>query len=86
MTQEQFLPYHNYHIQFRLNNGAEMSGVLFFNHMSAMEHKPHTSYFYIPTLNMIEWKHAEKDKDEVRMKNLRGEIDISNIIWARRLQ
>jgi hypothetical protein len=86
MTHEEFIPYHNYHIRFRLTNGVEMSGVLTMNFKSHIEHKPDTLYEYIPTSNMIEWKQAEKDNDSKKKKILQGEIDISDIVWAERLR
>ena len=86
MTHQEFIPYHNYHIRFRLIDGTELSGVLTMNFMSAMENKPDTLYHYISTRNMIEWKKAEKVKDQEKMNSLQDEIDISKIIWAERLK
>jgi hypothetical protein len=34
---------------------------------------------------MIEWKQAEKLKDQAKMNSLQAEIDILKIIWAERV-
>lgn len=85
MTAYEFIPYHNYHIIFGLSNGIANSGVLFANFSNPLRHKPHTLYTFIPTRNMIEWRDAERDKDEFKMKILQSEIDISDIVWAKRV-
>jgi hypothetical protein len=85
MKEIEFFPYHNRHIIFRLQNGTELSGVLF---DSTNTRKPNTSrtiYTFVPTSNMIAWKKAEKEDDQKKMRSLESEIDIKDIIWAQRL-
>lgn len=85
MTESEFIPYHNFHIEFKLDEGTKLSGVL----VDPMNHnetkKARTIYDFIPTTNMIDWKQAEQNGDKAKMKELQGEIDIVKIVWAQRL-
>ena len=77
MSEVDFFPYHNRHIIFKLNDGTELSGVLF-DSMTG-----DTNYTFVATKNMIAWKKAERDADA--RKKLESQIDIENIVWAERL-
>jgi len=85
MTEIEFFPYHNRHIVFKLRNGTELSGVLTDPRNQHATDRPETVYTFIATRNMVGWKKAERDGDEDRMRNLEGEIDLTEIIWAERL-
>ena len=84
MTKSDFFPFHNFHIEFKLNNGMKLSGVVVdpMNHQKT--NKPSTMYDYIPVKSMIEWKHAEQNGDKKTMELLQKEIDIVDIVWAQR--
>ena len=79
MTPIEFGPYSDYHIWFKLTDGRELSGVVL---LPSEQKKAYTLYDFIPTANMIEWKLAEKKENKEMMNRLRGEIDITNIVWA----
>lgn len=85
MTESEFFPYHNFHIEFKLDDGTKLSRVL----VDPMNHnetkKVRTVYDFIPTTNMIAWKQAEQNGDNVKMKELCGQLDIVKIVWAQRL-
>lgn len=85
MTELEFFPYHNRHIVFKMKNGSELSGVLTDPTNNHETGKSRTIYTYVSTNNMRAWKLAKERKDEERMKQLQGEIDITNIVWAQRL-
>lgn len=82
MTAIEFFPYSDTHIRFKLTDGRELSGVL----LSTEDKKSDTIYPFIPTTNMIEWKHAKQKNDNEKMKKLQSEIDIKNIVWAVRIK
>lgn len=86
MTESEFFPYHNFHIEFKLDDGTKLSGLLSdpMNHNETK--KTRTIYDFIPTINMIAWKQAKQNGDNVKMKELQGEIDIVKIVLVRRLQ
>jgi hypothetical protein len=85
MTSIELFPYHNRHIRFGLSTGVELSGVI----VDAMKFRDEKSgknmYTYIATGNMVEFKEAESKADIERMKQLKSEVDINDIIWAERL-
>lgn len=84
MNQQEFLPFHNYHISFKIYDRTEGSGVLIIPTEYNAAKRP-TVHTYIPTSNLIEWKEAEKVKDIGKMNALQGEIDIETIASATRL-
>jgi len=86
MTFLEFLPFENYHIRFKLEDGTELSGVLVGSINALEERINQTSYDFIPTRNMIDWKQAEQKNDKEQMKSLQGKIDITNIVWVERLK
>jgi len=84
MTVQEFVPFHNYHIKFRLADGEELSGAVTFR-PTIEANKPLTIYNFVPTKNMIEWKKAHDNNDQDKINNLQEDIDISNVVWAERL-
>lgn len=82
MNHIEFLPYHNRHIRFQLQNGRTHSGVITVLGDQSDFSKPDTIYSFIPTHNMIPWKKAEEEKDQDKMNSLESEIDIADIKWA----
>jgi len=85
MTQEEFFPYHNRHIVFKLNDGQELSGVLMDPMNSFETGKPSTVYRFVPTNKMIEWKIADRSNNYEMMKIIEKDLDISLITWAQQL-
>lgn len=85
MTELEFFPYHNHHIVFKMNDGRELSGVLIDPTNNHETGKSRTIYTYISTDNMRAWKLADEKKDKERMKQLQDEIDVTDIVWAQRL-
>jgi len=85
MTPIEFSSFHNYHIRFRMKDGTELSGVVV-NTLDVKPQRSATLYAFISTNQMIDWKQAEKDHDSQKMKDLQGEVDIGNIIWAERIK
>ena len=86
MTYLEFFPYHNYRIRFKLTYGKELSGVIFepMNHQERK--KPDTVYEFVPERNIAEWGKAEQKGDKEKKKSLQDEIDITNIVWAERME
>ncbi len=85
MTEDEFFPYHNKHIVFRLKNGDELSGVLIDPMNSGQTGKPRTTYRYIRTSELRDWKRAEDRNDRERMRSLETDLDLGEIVWAQRL-
>lgn len=85
MIELDFVPYHNCHIEFRLSDGTELSGVLFDSMNSHETEKPRTVYQYVQSKNIVEWKQAEKTADKDKMQSLQSGIDIIDVVWANRL-
>ena len=86
MTHEEFLPYHNHHVRFKLSDGRELSGVLSDTLRHLDKNIPDTAYEFIPTINMIDWKQAEQKGDKEKMKSLAVMMNISNIIWVQHIK
>lgn len=85
MTEDEFFPYHNRHIVFRLRNGDELSGVLIDSMNSDQTGKPRTLYKFIRTSDLMEWKRAEELSEHDRKKSLESDLDLMDITWAQRL-
>ncbi len=81
MDHNQFFPYHNRHIVFRLKNGVEQTGVVINDNKYASRGKG-TIYKYIPTNKLIFWKKAEQENNIAQMEKYESEIDIEDITWA----
>jgi hypothetical protein len=80
MTHEEFFPFHNRHIVFKLRGGSELSGVLI--DPAGETGRSTTMYKYIATSDMVAWKKAERAKDKAKMKRYENRIDIGEIVWA----
>jgi len=82
MTTAEFIPYHNIHIVFKLDNGAELSGAIWDRMDWDLTGKSESVYRFVPTGNMIAWKKAEREKDKEAQSRLETDIDLHNIVWA----
>lgn len=78
MTETEFFPYHNRHIKFKQKNGIELTGVLF----DSLNMANRSIYTFVATKNMVAWKKAEQDKDQVAKKKLEDRFDLENIVSA----
>ncbi len=79
MNHSNFIPYHNRHIQFSVNNGPVQSGVVVDMAQFRTDGVMTTEYTFIPTGNMIEFK---KTSDPEKRKSLSGKVDIAQITWV----
>lgn len=77
MNHIDFSPYHNKHIKFLMDTGAEFHGAVV---MSDDFNKTNNHiYRFIPTGNMIEHRNASETGDIKRMKELEQDVDITKI-------
>jgi len=82
MNHTSFMPYHNKHIQFSVNNGPIISGVLFDSMRFREDGQWSTEYTFVPTRNMIDFK---KTNDLEEQKKLSSQVDIKDITWVDRM-
>ena len=82
MNHIEFVPFHNRHIRFRVNNGPIVSGAVFDSSKYREGGRHSTIYTFVPTGNMIEFKKAEEAGDLDKAKSLKSSVDILEITWA----
>lgn len=88
MTELKFaqLGLHNHHIKFRLENSETIYSGVLMDIIPFEEKTKNSEYVFVSTPNLRKYKEAENENDQDMMNNLSNKIDISEIVWARRVQ